>query len=302
MLKKIKSIVVGLWAFLLSPSIFAVCCVNQSSGVDGIIVDSPSELQDDGSLRYVIGNAQMSDSDKNATANYKRTKKFIESCQAHNIFYIDAYVNTPFKCAMDATRKIDLSDEGGNAFTLQPLKPIKLDKLDKQQLHNIQYGMDLHIISTKPLKNKTVSFINLKGKELSYYAKLTHKKTKKIKISNGYLKANRLKNHIYRSSESYQIFPKKYLQNSFEFVFIPAYTIEDELSADLVSAVFIKNKQGKIDYLGENRGCIVRPAEDINNDGFSELVIAECEPGEGGGTTIDAAYPRIKTLASWYAF
>lgn len=290
-------VILGLLIFQCSNTVNANCCIDQFSSVDSIIVDSPATLQN-GKLHYSIGSASIYDKDKNSIANYNRSKNFIVSCQAHKIFYVDAYGNTPFKCAMDATQKIDLSAEGGNAFTLQPTKPIKLNK---QQLQNIQYGMDLHIISKKPLKNSTVEFSNLKGKELSYYTKLAQEKTKKIKTPVGYLKTNRLKTNIYRASDSYQMLPKKYRQNGFEFIFIPAYTIEDELSLDLVSAVFIKNKQGRVNYLGEQSGCIVRPAADLNNDGFSELVIAECEPGEGGGTGVETVYPEIQLLASWYS-
>ena len=151
----------------------------------------------------------------------------------------------------------------------------------------------------KPLKNKKIVFSNLKGKELSYFTKLTQDRTKKIKIPEGYLKANKLKNHIFRRTESYEMLPKKYRQNGFEFIFIPAYTIEFELGLDLVSAVFIKNKQGKVDYLGGQRGCIVRPTVDVNNDGFSELLTAECEPGEGAWASIDTVYPKIKPLVFW---
>lgn len=297
MLSKCKIvIIISLLLLQFSHSIYAACCVQQYSEIDGVVVDSAAQLHD-GKLNYTIGVASINDNDKNSLANYNRTKKFIASCQAHNIFYVDVFGDTPFRCAIDETQKVDLSAEGGNAFTLHPIRPINIKQ---QQLQEIQYGMDLHIISTKPLKYKKIVFSNLKGKELTYYTKLAQEKTKKLKIPVGYLKANRLKNQIYRSPESREMLPKKYRQNGFEFIFIPAYTIEYELGLDLVSAVFMKNKQGKVDYLGENRGCIVRPTVDVNNDGFSELVVAGCEPGEGGGTSVDSIYPKIKLLANWY--
>lgn len=294
MLSKCK-IITSLLLLQFSHSIYAACCVQQYSEIDGVVVDSATQMQSD-KLYYTIGIAGINENDKNSLANYNRTKKFIASCQAHHIFYVDVFGDTPFRCAIDETQKIDLSDQGGNPFTLQATIPINLKQY---LLLGNPFGMDLNIISTKPLKYKKIVFNNLKGKELSYYSKLAQQKTKKIKIPAGYLKANRLKNQIYRSPESREMLPKKYHQNGFEFIFVPAYTIEDELSLDLVSAVFIKNKQGKVDYLGENHGCIVRPTVDVNNDGFSELVVAECEPGESGETSVNSVYPKIKSLASW---
>lgn len=289
-------IVIGLFLFQLTSQTYAACCVSQYSAIDGIVVDSSAELQDDGNLHYTIGSASIFDKDKESKASYNGTLNFVKSCQAHKIFYVDAFSEIPFKCDMDVTKKIDISDEGGNWFTLQPLKPINVNK---QRLHNIKSGMNVDIISTKPLKYINITFKNLAGKELSFYSKLTRIKTKKIKLGKGYIKSSQLKNNIYRS-EAYEVLPKKYTQNGFEFIFVPSYTLEDELSLDIVSAVFIKNSKGKIDYLGELSGCMVRTSADLNNDGFSELVLAECEPGEGGGTAVNSVYPKIKTLASWY--
>ena len=261
------------------------------SAINGVVI-SNLNLSDESSalLHGFLGQAYTGEDEKSIKKNITRTKSFLNHCSKNKVVYIAEYGRSAFKCNAEYFPE-SFSAENTYGFTLNSIINQKITSVVKLA------ELEVYTISLKPLKYYKLKFEPLSKQELARYsrlAKIYFPKPKKIEGNTYRL----LKNHAYSYFDSGRNQkPIKYRQNAHEFIILPIYGVDDELSSDLISAVFIKSNH-KIKYLGELGGCVTRAGADVDNDGFSEIITGECEPGEGSYILYNKLYPSIETILS----
>lgn len=78
-------------------------------------------------------------------------------------------------------------------------------------------------------------------------------------------------------------------------IIIPSLYIHDGMGGDLFSTIIAQDQQ-RFRFIGHAVGCLRSVGADLDYDGFPEVILETCEPGEGITISYVKLFPELKTL------
>ncbi len=98
--------------------------------------------------------------------------------------------------------------------------------------------------------------------------------------------------------EKGEVFPIKIFAMRAEVIILPTLYETNPLGGDLISTVILR-EGNSYKFLGHIGGCLHSVGADIDGDGFPDLILRTCEPGEGIEITYTKIFSKTKALIQY---